>query len=411
MSKPKFDSKTTKKLISTYQSTISHYTAENDLLSSQLQDLKTTLGLNQSLLFDFIISTIGKNEEISKLISESKTLWQENEQLIQQKNDLEMKTAKLQELIEDTPTEIREELKTINESNEKMKVQLIQKEQLLKKLKSDLDKARRNALFKTARTEVLVTVPTKINVEINHELLNTKSILLKVTSMHAQEKKKADRLDKEVKTLQTEVINLRRNTIENNNNINNNNTSYFCSDVDGGEGGEEENKTNSNVIETTNVKTQTGKKVLTTSGVVPKLNFRGFEKKKVYTQTIVKKTSNNDPFQIISSSSSEKEEEDNESDEDSDYDNNFHNYKRGKKKPKSKQKELDMLTEEYNKLKKQNEEYENKIQRYKSIYKDMKSKIQNLNQMSRGQVKSERRHNNINIPAASTDDATSHKNV
>lgn len=402
MSKPKFDSKTTRKLISTYQSTISHYTAENDLLSSQLQDLKTTLGLNQSLLFDFITSTIGKNEEISKLIAESKTLWQENEQLIQQKNDLEMKTAKLQELIEDTPTEIREELKTINESNEKMKVQLIQKEQMLKKLKSELDKARRNALFKTARTEVLVTVPTKINVEINHELLNTKSILLKVTSMHAQEKKKADKLDKEVKILQTEVINLRRNT-------NNNNTSYFGSDVDGGGGGEEENKTNSNAIETTNVKTQTGKKVLSTSGI-PKLNFGGFEKKKVYTQTIVKKKSNNDPFHIISSSNSEKEEE-NESDEDSDYDNNFNNYKKAKKKPKSKQKELDMLTEEYNKLKKQNEEYENKIQRYKSIYKDMKSKIKNLNQMSRGQVKSERRHNNINIPAASTDDATSHKNV
>lgn len=406
MSKPKFDSKTTRKLISTYQSTISHYTAENELLSSQLQDLKTTLGLNQSLLFDFITSTIGKNEEISKLIAESKTLWQENEQLIQQKNDLEMKTAKLQELIEDTPTEIREELKTINESNEKMKVQLIQKEQMLKKLKSDLDKARRNALFKTARTEVLVTVPTKINVEINHELLNTKSILLKVTSMHAQEKKKADKLDKEVKILQTEVINLRRNT----NNNNNNNTSYFGSDAEGG-GGEEENKTNSNAIENTNVKTQTGKKVLATSGI-PKLNFGGFEKKKVYTQTIVKKKSNNDPFHIISSSNSEKEEEENESDEDSDYDNNnFHNYKKAKKKPKSKQKELDMLTEEYNKLKKQNEEYENKIQRYKSIYKDMKAKIKNLNQMSRGQVKSERRHNNINIPAASTDDATSHKNV
>ena len=123
-----------------------------------------------------------------------------------------MKTSKLQELIEDTPTEIREELKQINESNEKMKLLLVQKEQTIKKLKTDLEKARKNALFKTARTEVLVTEPTKINVEINHELLNTKAILLKVTSMHAQEKKKADKLDKEVKTLQEEVIALRRNT-------------------------------------------------------------------------------------------------------------------------------------------------------------------------------------------------------
>ena len=51
MSKSKFDSKTTKKLISTYQSTISHYTAENEALSSQLEDLKTTLVLNQNLLY------------------------------------------------------------------------------------------------------------------------------------------------------------------------------------------------------------------------------------------------------------------------------------------------------------------------------------------------------------------------
>lgn len=405
MSKSKFDSKTTKKLISTYQSTISHYTSENEALSSQLEDLKTTLTLNQNLLYDFISSTIGKDEEVSKLIAESKTLWKENEQLIKQKNELEMKTSKLQELIEDTPTEIREELKQINESNEKMKLLLVQKEQTIKKLKTDLEKARKNALFKTARTEVLVTEPTKINVEINHELLNTKAILLKVTSMHAQEKKKADKLDKEVKTLQEEVIALRRNTTTMDGNNGNNNTSYFCSEIEG----DEDNKTHSNVVETTttnNIKGTNEKKVMTTSGVVPKLNFGNFEKKQVYTQTIVKKN-NNDPFKVISSSS-EAEDDDAESDES---DDNMPNFKKGKKKPKSKQKELDMLTEEYNKLKKQNEEYENKIQKYKAIYKDMKSKIQNLNQMSRGQLKSERRQNNMNMPAASTDDATSHKNI
>ena len=403
MSKSKFDSKTTKKLISTYQSTISHYTSENEALSSQLEDLKTTLALNQNLLYDFISSTIGKDEEVSKLIAESKTLWKENEQLIKQKNELEMKTSKLQELIEDTPTEIREELKQINESNEKMKLLLVQKEQTIKKLKTDLEKARKNALFKTARTEVLVTEPTKINVEINHELLNTKAILLKITSMHTQKKKKADKLDKEVKTLQEEVIALRRNTTTMDGNNGNNNTSYFCSEMEG----DEDNKTHSNVVGATdNIKATNEKKVMTTSGVVPKLNFGNFEKKQVYTQTIVKKN-NNDPIKVISSSS-EAEDEDAESDES---DDNMPNFKKGKKKPKSKQKELDMLTEEYNKLKKQNEEYENKIQKYKAIYKDMKSKIQNLNQMSRGQLKSERRQNNMNMPAASTDDATSHKNI
>ena len=49
-----------------------------------------------------------------------------------------------------------------------------------------LEKARKNALFKTARTEVLVTEPTKTNVEINHELLNTKTIPTRISTSNVQ---------------------------------------------------------------------------------------------------------------------------------------------------------------------------------------------------------------------------------
>ena len=64
MSNKKFDSKTTKKLISTYQKTITHYTAENEQLTSQLQDLKTTLSLNQ--IFYMILSQKA-SEKMKKL--------------------------------------------------------------------------------------------------------------------------------------------------------------------------------------------------------------------------------------------------------------------------------------------------------------------------------------------------------
>ena len=142
MSHQKFDSKTTKKLLTNYQNTISKYASENEQLTRQLEDLKTTLTLNQNLLYDFIKSSVGEDESITALINESKTLWAENESLIKQKNDLEMKTAKLQELIEDTPTQIREEINLINAQNNKMKIELVQKDNTIKKLKSDLEKAR-----------------------------------------------------------------------------------------------------------------------------------------------------------------------------------------------------------------------------------------------------------------------------
>ena len=363
MSHQKFDSKTTKKLLTNYQNTISKYASENEQLTRQLEDLKTTLTLNQNLLYDFIKSSVGEDESITALINESKTLWAENESLIKQKNDLEMKTAKLQELIEDTPTQIREEINLINAQNNKMKIELVQKDNTIKKLKSDLEKARKNALFKTARMEILVTEPTKTNVEINHELLNTKTILTKVSAMHAAEKKKANKLDKEVKTLQDEVAKLRKTAIEL--------RDEFNSKVkeSGGKKGDQ------NIIENN----------------FP-LNIKGFN-------FLVDKNEEENEDE-------EEEEEEQESEGSSEEDDSFE----GKKKPKSKQKELELLTEQYNKLKKQNEEYEKKINNYKKIYKDLKNKINNLKQMPNSNERSQRKFGNNGIEPT-TDDTNSRPNA
>jgi len=360
MSHQKFDSKTTKKLLTNYQNTISKYASENEQLTRQLEDLKTTLTLNQNLLYDFIKSSVGEDESITALINESKQLWAENESLIKQKNDLEMKTAKLQELIEDTPTQIREEINLINAQNNKMKIELVQKDNTIKKLKSDLEKARKNALFKTARMEILVTEPTKTNVEINHELLNTKTILTKVSAMHAAEKKKANKLDKEVKTLQDEVAKLRKTAID------------------------LRDEFNSKVKETG------GKKGDKIENNFP-LNIKGFN------FLVDKNEEENED---------EEEEEEQESEGSSEEDDSFEN----KKKPKSKQKELEMLTEQYNKLKKQNEEYEKKINNYKKIYKDLKNKINNLKQMPNSNDRSQRKFGNNGIEPT-TDDTNSRPNA
>ena len=363
MSHQKFDSKTTKKLLTNYQNTISKYASENEQLTRQLEDLKTTLTLNQNLLYDFIKSSVGEDEKINNLINESKSLWNENESLIKQKNDLEMKTAKLQELIEDTPTQIREEIKNINAQNNKMKNELVQKDNTIKKLKNDLEKARKNALFKTARTEILVTEPTKTNVEINHELLNTKTILAKVTTMHAAEKKKATKLDKEVKSLQEEVVKLKKTAIDL--------RDEFNTKIKNNEG---------------DIKDGDAKNLA--------LNIKGFD------FLVDKNEEDNEE---------EEEEEEQESEGSGEEEDSFE----GKKKPKSKQKELDMLTEQYNKLKKQNEEYEKKINNYKKIYKDLKNKINNLKQMPNSNERGQRKYNpnNNGIEPTTDDNTNSHPNA
>ena len=363
MSHQKFDSKTTKKLLTNYQNTISKYATENEQLTRQLEDLKTTLTLNQNLLYDFIKSSVGEDESITALINESKQLWSENESLIKQKNELEMKTAKLQELIEDTPTQIREEINLINAQNNKMKIELVQKDNTIKKLKNDLEKARKNALFKTARTEILVTEPTKTNVEINHELLNTKTILTKVSAMHAAEKKKANKLDKEVKTLQDEVAKLRKTAIDLRDEFN-----VKLKEREGKKGDKTNIENNNNFH----------------------LNIKGFN------------------F-LVDKNEEENEEEDEEDEQESEGSSEEDDSYEGKKKPKSKQKELELLTEQYNKLKKQNEEYEKKINNYKKIYKDLKNKINNLKQMPNSNERSQRKFGNGIEPT--TDDTNSRPNA
>ena len=243
-----------------------------------------------------------------------------------------------------------------------MKIELVQKDNTIKKLKNDLEKARKNALFKTARMEILVTEPTKTNVEINHELLNTKTILTKVSAMHAAEKKKANKLDKEVKTLQDEVAKLRKTAIDL--------RDEFNSKVkeSGGKKGDK------NSIENN----------------FP-LNIKGFN------FLVDKNEEENED---------EEEEEEQESEGSSEEDDSFEN----KKKPKSKQKELEMLTEQYNKLKKQNEEYEKKINNYKKIYKDLKNKINNLKQMPNSNDRSQRKFGNNGIEPT-TDDTNSRPNA
>ena len=364
MSHQKFDSTTTKKLLTNYQNTISKYASENEQLTRQLEDLKTTLTLNQNLLYDFIKSSVGEDEKINNLINESKSLWNENESLIKQKNELEMKTAKLQELIEDTPTQIREEINNINIQNNKMKNELVQKDNTIKKLKNDLEKARKNALFKTARTEVLVTEPTKTNVEINHELLNTKTILSKVTEMHAAEKKKANKLDKEVKSLQEEVVKLKKTAMDLRDEFN------------------------------TKVKNNENKDG-TPEGKNFPLNIKGFD-------------------YLVDKDNEDNEEEEEDEEQESEGSSEEEDSYEGKKKPKSKQKELDMLTDQYNKLKKQNEEYEKKINNYKKIYKDLKNKINNLKQMPNSNERGQRKYNSGNnngIEPTTDDNTNSHPNA
>ena len=54
------------------------------------------------------------------------------------------------------------------------------------KLTQELEKIRSKAIFKSAKREILITEPNKINVEMNHEIQTTQNILKKITEMNRE---------------------------------------------------------------------------------------------------------------------------------------------------------------------------------------------------------------------------------
>lgn len=210
MSFPKYDKKIQNKLSKQFEKVINQYSIENNQLLAQVEDLKATLFLNHNLLYNFLTNSSEENKEINDLIEKGKLIWEENEKLMEQKKDLQIKTYKLEEFTENIPIEINNEISDLVKKNTNIKNELMKNENEIKKLKSDLERVRNNALFKEARTEVYISEPSKFNIEKNDELMDVRPILLNAMKKHSKEKKKAIKLEKEVKKAKEELNNLKK---------------------------------------------------------------------------------------------------------------------------------------------------------------------------------------------------------
>ena len=203
----KYDSN---KLSKQFEDVINKYTSENKQLLEQVEDLKATLFLNHNLLYNFLTNSSENKKEINDIIEKGKLIWEENEKLMELRKDLQIKTYKLKEFTENIPIEINNEISDIVKKNTNIKNELMKNEKEIKKLKSDLERVRNNALFKEARTEVYIAEPSKINIEKNDELIDVQPILLTAMKKHSKEKKKANKLEKEVKKAKEDLKSLKK---------------------------------------------------------------------------------------------------------------------------------------------------------------------------------------------------------
>jgi hypothetical protein len=324
------------KLIEDYKNAISKYSSENEELEEKIKDLKISLNLNQEILYDFIIKSSDSSDEIKNLVNNTKKLWEENQSLIEKKNFVEIKISRLQELAEDTPTQIREELKNLKIKNSLMQEEIIEKNNLIQKHQKELEKVRGNCLFKNARKEVYITEPSKLNVEIVQELIDLRVILVKLTLLCDKKFDECEKLKKNMDNLRRTLNELIQSALEIQDKI--------CQRKNSIMNIEYNQKDLNNLFD----------------------NIEGYDK------------------------NIDKSEEEDEDDEDDIYDNiDFRDFdnddgseeeesKKNKKELEKKKKELELLTKQYNDLKDEAKQYENKINKHKKVYRELKAKLINL---------------------------------
>lgn len=218
--KNKISSQKYEQLIHEYQAKISSILKKNNDLNNEADDLINSIYLNRDIISDYLKDYPGYKEIEQNLIDSIENYLNN----IDEKNKLEMQLNKLEHFQQNLPEEV--ELLQIN--NEQLKSELVQTLKQIYKYQKELDKQKKNALFKIPREEIFIMSPTKKNIE----LLDTINKLSKdIESNHLQEidKREIKLLEAKIQIIEEQVdklkldINNDKNTNENNVNSNNEN--------------------------------------------------------------------------------------------------------------------------------------------------------------------------------------------
>jgi hypothetical protein len=251
--KNKISSQKFEQLIHEYQAKISSILKKNNDLNNEADDLINSIYLNRDIISDYLKDYPGY-KEIERNLIDSIENYLNN---IDEKNKLEMQLNKLEHFQQNLPEEV--ELLQIN--NEQLKSELVQTLKQIYKYQKELDKQKKNALFKIPREEIFIMSPTKKNIE----LLDTINKLSKdIESNHLQEidKREIKLLEAKIQIIEEQVdklkldINNDKNANEKNVNSNNENNEEEMENWD--EEGEGYDNYISNIIAGDNINNNNG---------------------------------------------------------------------------------------------------------------------------------------------------------
>lgn len=165
---------------------------ENSVLKRSLDDTQISLEINKDILFKQLSSQLKDKDKkvLQELKEENIKIIAKNKELIKEKIILEKKIYKVQQDLDDALMRNQELEDKVNTDVFLNDNTLKEKESIILQLKKELDKYYRED-FNSAK-ELIICVPDKTKIEMNNELIETRELIGKYTTLLQREKRKTE---------------------------------------------------------------------------------------------------------------------------------------------------------------------------------------------------------------------------
>ena len=204
----KLSSQKYEQLIHEYQSKISSILKINNDLSNEANDLINSIYLNRDIFSEYL-KDYPEFKPLEKNLFSSIETYLFN---IEEKKNLETQLNKIEHFQQNLPEEV--ELLQLN--NEILKNDLYKILKKIYKIQKELEKQKKNSIYKITREEVFIVSPTKKNIELVDSINKLNKELENNNMTQEIDKRKLKILEAKIKIIEEQVDKLNQSEINNN---------------------------------------------------------------------------------------------------------------------------------------------------------------------------------------------------
>ena len=208
----KLSSQKYEQLIHEYQSKISSILKINNDLSNEANDLINSIYLNRDIISEYL-KDYPEFKPLEKNLFSSIETYLFN---IEEKKNLETQLNKIEHFQQNLPEEVELLVELLQLNNEILKNDLYKILKKIYKIQKELEKQKKNSIYKITREEVFIVSPTKKNIELVDSINKLNKELENNNTTQKIDKRKLKILEAKIKIIEEQVDKLNQSEINNN---------------------------------------------------------------------------------------------------------------------------------------------------------------------------------------------------